>query len=396
MFIVTNYKMAYKLTRKSLSDALKYKLRVALKPIYAEELLEDIVCEVISHTEFPKIIDTDSIYIYNNKKFYEYVMDNGIKKTEKVYSITDFAPNYTGAEIKEINNLLNYSYLGELSFMHCGYDNPMIVPTSDGANVISVTKDVVSYVTEVLKSIVKDNVSEKIAKNIVTDILFPNTILWVSIFQSNDLVQYAFHSDGSVEKITPFSVKGLYEAIMKYLPKLSTISKSAERLSILMHNHLLYNVDICEYELNKPFTINDEGNAVFRKVINGIEFFLDHDTGEWCSDFILGDTNDFEFENREPYKGFGGSYHNFEAHYKGFLVMKMSGETKCCVRNLNPKIPILWRCYKFGTTTYKYVFRYPDTIGRQFDHDIIETYGRGKHFKTYFRLTIGKKPPKTD
>lgn len=282
MFIVVD-DIVYKVTRETAKESFKLRLTEKLSHVYAKSIFDSVISEIMQHVEFPKIMDSNSIFVYKNNEFEEYSLEmQEITRTGKQYVIEAFAPTYTGVEVSEVTELLMYTVSSPFHKQD-SYRKAIIVHTQDGWNAVSMEEDCDKVIKDALKEILNEEQSEKIADSIVENI-FTSSVFCVALRKENDLCYFGLEN-GSCKEIIAFSATELYKIIMKSLPKLKVLSEEAKLVSNLIHNRLLYKANVSSTELKNPFKF-DGDVPIFKKVVNGIELTLDLDEGTWYSDYI--------------------------------------------------------------------------------------------------------------
>ena len=80
-----------------------------------------------------------------------------------------------------------------------------------------------------------------------------DSIALAGLRQNNNVVYFSLAQDGSSKEVNVFSANELYKVIMSHLPNLQAVSHIAQKISIGIHNRILYGYDFGGYELTSPF-----------------------------------------------------------------------------------------------------------------------------------------------
>lgn len=336
MFLV-NEGYVYKITKVSAMEALQSAIWTELEPLYSVEVMGVIVESIMSHVKFHNVMDSNDVYVrQQNGELMRYKLDSsyGIVSTGDVCNVNQFKPVYDGPEVKEIATVLDYP-LEQLIFMQKSNKNAMIMQTgNENYGIVSLDDNVRAIAVEELSKLLSNSSSENVASDIVQKVS-SDSIFLAGLRQNNDIVYYALALDGSCKNVRVFAASELYEIIMSHLPNLEPVSKIAKKISIGIHNRILYGYDFGGYELTSPADFDGE-RAVFKRTENGIDFTLrEIERGSryskayvWLSDYIKIKANEIKYAGTENnYKNthkveyVGGTYNGFPIYEyldKGF------------------------------------------------------------------------------
>ena len=325
MFIV-NDKLVYQITRKSAIEGLGFAIEEKLKAHYNEKVLKAVVSEILQHVEFPEVMDSNDVYIYHNEKFMKYVLaTSGIQETAEQYEISYFKPRYNGPEVRQIFDVLEYS-MEQLLFRQNHYKNAMIVQSGDEKfSVVSMIGDVKAVIAQRLSKFLSESDSQNIANNIIEN-FYSDSMLMAGLRQNGDMTYYSLGTDNACKRLSIFDAKELYKAIMSFFPSLEVLSARAKMAAIYLHNYILYGFEIQDYELRNPYRF-DGKEAIFKRTVRGIDFYLYRKVGVWVSDYIKCNAKDIVYnKHRDTQREY--PYHEvfYEGTYKGFPIFQSTDE----------------------------------------------------------------------
>ena len=325
MFLI-NESNVYQITRESAVESFKKAIFEKFKSHYNDGFLEEVVQEIMQYVSFPDIMDSNEVYIHQNGKFSEYVLNNGIIATGKQYEIIQFSPSYSGPEVKEIDDIFKYPSLSQMVYEQTCYINAMIIQMGEeDYGIIQMSKDIKEDIAIALEEILSKSDSEALADAIVKKI-YSESIVLVGLRQNNDMVYYSLELDDTCKKLNVFSANGLSQLIMSGLPNLQSVAKKVETVAIYLHNYILYNSEIRDFELKHPSGFEGK-DAFFMQTVNGINFFLNLKSGLWKSKSIRANLSEIDWTKKDSrieqdkYLKCNNTTTTYEGYYKGFKIV---------------------------------------------------------------------------
>lgn len=329
MFIVFNGAV-YEITRRTVKRVLRKPLEDKLNVIYTQDMVKDVADEILNNITLSEELDSNNICLINTEKDLE---DNLIP----MYSEADDIASIS-LEQYPISDILN---------MHVGYKKAMLVQVGDteAFYLISAGKKMEDIFVKVLSSIFSESYAKRFASNIVNDIT-KNYLFLVKLTLGNI---YAVGCDGKYEETHVFDSEELKKAIMKYIPKMSFSSKvlqgNVQKAAFRIHNLFLYEIDESDCEL-EPYALDKNGEPLFCKTVNGIDFFYDSSKRRWSSEYIKVNTKDFVLKTSRIWDRFNHeSYSNpcdASLFYQGFRVLETDAENR---PKLKENLPVFTEIY---------------------------------------------------
>ncbi len=317
MFVINNGSV-YQITRESAMYALRDVIKKELESHYNAEFLEEVVEEIMLYVSFPNVMDSNDVYIFQDDMFHKYILKTEIVSTGEQYKISQFRPNYTGPEVKEIANIFKYSF-EQLIYGQMERRKAMIFQMdNENYGVKSMAEDMKPIVKVALLEVLSESDIKLAYDTIIQQTHSTNSVL-VMLRQKNDIAYYSLMADGTCKKLDIFSTTELKKVIMRNLPNLKSIAKKIETIAIYLHNKILYGSEIRDYELTSPIGFKGE-KPIFKREVEKMEFFLDIKTGEWISDYIKINCQDIIFNgpcSLEKYPTRVGTYKGYQIFEKG-------------------------------------------------------------------------------